>query len=344
MFPNLVTHHVHKCDPLPANNALANWYILAGNGVFVRAETRFCAALLPITAGTVRGLPPLQIRFQLLVPRIPARLLDTTLADARRARRLDHGLNEVLYQFHHHGRAVQVKKSAQQIIPTRVATSVTTAVADAAALLCTLHSHGNMRAFFSQTDNADEQGARLYAVIGRLDSEPEMRLRVGVYGYWLPLPLTAVFTGHGPFKDLFQPVSQSASQVVRWSGEYAKKLTGSSEEKKMTNNYFNNDHATNDDLTSSPYELEEPIVIKGFSATYDRKFNLGNFESLNPAITIWVKSVVPEGEAFDLHYPICRVCGWISTRWPCCSRVGKKTAVCSPIPSPCMMWSAPAPV
>lgn len=47
--------------------------------------------------------------------------------------------------------------------------------------------------------------------------------------------------------------------------------------------------------------LEEPVTIKGFSATYDRKFNLGNFESLNPAITVWIKTNVAEGDAFDLH-------------------------------------------
>lgn len=46
--------------------------------------------------------------------------------------------------------------------------------------------------------------------------------------------------------------------------------------------------------------LEEPVQIKGFAVTYDRKFNLGNFESLNPAITIWVKTRVPDGVAFDL--------------------------------------------
>ncbi|MCC6607956.1 MAG: hypothetical protein IT327_32420 [Anaerolineae bacterium] len=94
-----------------------------------------------------------------------------------------------MYQFHHHGRAVQVKKPAQQTTPTIVATSVTTAVADAASIICDLRSHGNMRAFFSQTDNVDERGARLYAVIGRLDSKPEIWQRVGVYGYWLALPL-----------------------------------------------------------------------------------------------------------------------------------------------------------
>lgn len=55
------------------------------------------------------------------------------------------------------------------------------------------------------------------------------------------------------------------------------------------------------------YGLEEPVQLKGFAVTYDRKFNLGNFEALNPAITIWVKTQVAEGETFDLHHARERV-------------------------------------
>jgi PRTRC genetic system protein A len=136
---------------------------------------------------------------------MPARLLDTILSDARRARRLDggrpdSGLNEVLYQFHHHGQTVQVKKPPQQATPV----SVLAPGCDDANILCDLHSHGNMPAFFSQTDDADEQAAKLYAVIGKLDTAPEIRLRVGVYGYWMALPIPAVFTGNGLFNDLHQ--------------------------------------------------------------------------------------------------------------------------------------------
>ena len=53
-------------------------------------------------------------------------------------------------------------------------------------------------------------------------------------------------------------------------------------------------------FVDAAHALEEPITVKGFSATYDRKINLGNYESLNPAMTVWVKTGVPEGEAFDL--------------------------------------------
>ena len=203
MFNNLVTYHVHKHDHLPGNDALAYQYVLASNGVFVRAETRFFTVLLPVTACTVRGLKPLSHSFQLHVPRMPTQLLDTILSDARRARRPDggrpdNGLNEVLYQFHHHGQTVQVKKPPQQA----TAVSVLAPGCDDANILCDLHSHGNMSAFFSQTDDADEQAAKLYAVIGKLDTAPEIRLRVGVYGYWMALPIMAVFTGNSPFKDL----------------------------------------------------------------------------------------------------------------------------------------------
>lgn len=76
-----------------------------------------------------------------------------------------------------------------------------------------------------------------------------------------------------------------------------------------TNSYLNgNSHLTAaDDRNGFAYQLEEPVQTKGFAAAYDRKFNCGNFESLNPAITIWVKTGAPEGEAFDLHHARERV-------------------------------------
>jgi len=150
-------------------------------------------------ACTVRGLAPLGRQFWLKCPRLPAQLLHAVLADGRRARQPDGRLNETLYQIHHHGRTVQVRKPAQQ----GTATTVVATGGDDPAVVCDLHSHGHMPAFFSPTDDADEQGLRLYAVMGRLDSVPEMRLRLGVCGYWQPLPLTAVFSDAGPFLDLY---------------------------------------------------------------------------------------------------------------------------------------------
>ena len=67
-----------------------------------------------------------------------------------------------------------------------------------------LHSHHALRAYFSATDDADERGFALYGVVGRLDTAaPEVALRAGAFGHWLPLPWSRVFAGdRGPFRDL----------------------------------------------------------------------------------------------------------------------------------------------
>jgi hypothetical protein len=59
-----------------------------------------------------------------------------------------------------------------------------------------------MGAFWSGTDNGDEQGFRAYGVIGRLDERPEIRLRLGVYGYWFPVPVSQLFDGPAGFVDI----------------------------------------------------------------------------------------------------------------------------------------------
>lgn len=82
MFNNLVTYHVYQAHPLPPNNAQAYQYILAANGLFVRAETRFWQACLLVAPCMVRGLQPLQPRFTLKTGRLPAFLLAAAIADS----------------------------------------------------------------------------------------------------------------------------------------------------------------------------------------------------------------------------------------------------------------------
>ncbi|MGH2538061.1 MAG: Mov34/MPN/PAD-1 family protein [Candidatus Promineifilaceae bacterium] len=95
------------------------------------------------------------------------------------------------------------RRAVAQTIQRATGASVVAAGNDDPAILCELHSHGNMSPFGSRTDDADEPGACIYAVIGRLGTAPEIHDRMGVYGgYWHPLPVTAVFTGNGGFTDL----------------------------------------------------------------------------------------------------------------------------------------------
>jgi PRTRC genetic system protein A len=199
MFANVATYHVHRSNPLPPNDANAYQYVLAASGVYLRAGSRFFDVLLPLARCPIRGLAPLEPHFRLKVPRLPGRLLVAVLLDAQRARRPDGDLNEALYHFHHNGARVRVVKPAQRA----TATAVVGAEADAAGVILDLHSHGTMGAFWSGTDDNDEQGFRVYGVIGRLDERPEIRLRLGVYGYWFPIPVGVLFDNREGFVDIF---------------------------------------------------------------------------------------------------------------------------------------------
>ena len=57
-----------------------------------------------------------------------------------------------------------------------------------------IHSHNNMKAFFSHTDDKDEKATRLYTVIGRLDKFlPEMKTRISNGGKFHEIDPSEVF-------------------------------------------------------------------------------------------------------------------------------------------------------
>lgn len=56
------------------------------------------------------------------------------------------------------------------------------------------------------------------------------------------------------------------------------------------------------DFPNSSSEHADPIQLNGLSVTYDRRFSMGNFEYLHPAITLWLNCTVAKGEPLDLHH------------------------------------------
>ncbi len=202
MFPNLIRYVTHTSQTLPPIKALAYEYVFGSNGIFLRAENRFADVLIPIVPApqlTVRGLYPLAPSVELKMPKMPQGLLSDVLADARQMRVLGK-LNEVLYRFHYDEKRVHVVRPQQDNSPTHVHT-----LGDGGPdVILEIHSHGNMKAYWSATDNTDEKGFRFYAVVGRLDSSmPQICLRLGVYGYYYQITQESLFTNThlSPFTD-----------------------------------------------------------------------------------------------------------------------------------------------
>ena len=195
-LPNPVDYQVYTGGPLSTPQLYS--YILHGGGVVKYGAGDHFQAQIPVSNGVqITGLPPLLATFELHRPLIPARWLTAVLDHARQAG-TQHRMArpaEAMYHFHWDDDRWRVAIPEQLADPSRVGYSG----GDAPSIVLDLHSHHEMDAFFSETDDADEQGLRIYGVIGKIYSRPELRLRVGVYGDWLELKPTEVFEHLGPF-------------------------------------------------------------------------------------------------------------------------------------------------
>lgn len=57
-----------------------------------------------------------------------------------------------------------------------------------------IHSHNNMNAFFSKTDNRDEKAARVYAVVGKISGLfPEIKVRIANSRSFVEIDPSVVF-------------------------------------------------------------------------------------------------------------------------------------------------------
>jgi len=188
----LVDYLVARNGP-PPRLGLAYDYVVAGDGLYVVADNRYLAARVPVARATVRGLPSLYASLTLRAGRLPQRFWDQIVAVACARPKC-----EVLL-------AVTLDPTGYRLLrPAQIAGPASVVYRPPRDALLQIHSHGAYPAHFSRTDDADEQGFGLYGVVGRLGSErPEVALRVGVYGYFLPVPWEAVFAGdRGPFHDI----------------------------------------------------------------------------------------------------------------------------------------------
>lgn len=181
---------------LPPRSGLAYDYVLARDGLYVVAGNAHLAVRVPVARCLVRGLAPVHAACTLRHGRLPAALWDEVVRVARLSATIGH---ETLLAVVH-----EPPCGYRLLRPPQVAGATRVVYRPSAGTVLEIHSHHCMPAYFSRTDDADEQGLRLYGVLGRLDgARPEVALRVGAYGHYLPLPWEAVFAGErGRVRDV----------------------------------------------------------------------------------------------------------------------------------------------
>ena len=163
-------------------------YVLGADGVYVQSQGAHLAARVLLAPCRVRGLARMAETVALRNGPIPLRLLAAGLGWFQ-----EDPDTERLFAVRWDGAAYRL------VVPPQTGSETSLAYEPPAGVVAEVHSHGRARAFFSATDDADEQGLRIYGVAGRLGSPlPELRLRIGVYGHFAPVTLAQVFTGADP--------------------------------------------------------------------------------------------------------------------------------------------------
>lgn len=157
-------------------------YLVASNGVFIRAENPLLKATIYIAEADIRGLAPLQEKVELVHGKVPDRLgqLATSIMQG--------ACDREVYV------AIAWEGEYRLRMPEQCGEGVSVEYHCVPNTVVELHSHGRMQAFFSSTDTRDEQGLRVYGVIGEANNLwPTCLLRIGIYGYFGELLWRDVF-------------------------------------------------------------------------------------------------------------------------------------------------------
>ena len=206
VFGGLVRHQVARADS-------QEWWHLrpgidwlyAANGIFkrasngiVEAQGRACALDYAVP-GLLDLLP--YVRWPAWPRRLPGALLAPLLADAQRAASDEPIARPIEKQYFFVWRddVRVVAPRGQEASAVRVRYPMPAS----GTVLLDLHSHHRMRAYFSATDDADDQGLSVSAVIGNIFQRPAIVVRLNIYGLHCPVPAGMVFDTLGPFVDRY---------------------------------------------------------------------------------------------------------------------------------------------
>ena len=207
----LLGHHIATAgEPLPPPAPGITW-IWAADGIYKRGVSDEFDILVPLPGGSTPSVPGLArllpaVTFRRYDRRLPGQLLAGMLAHARKVCDRASGLMVMREQQYFVTRdrdsgVLHARVPPQDATAGRVRYD---ALQSGAPVLLDLHSHHQMAAYFSATDNRDDTGLGISAVIGRIFDQPEIAVRLCCYGHTHPLPALAIFDSLAGCRDTYE--------------------------------------------------------------------------------------------------------------------------------------------
>lgn len=176
-------------------------YVVGANGIFIQAEREGLSVVMPENIFRRIRLAGLDdVAPKIWMPGlVPAEILTAMLTTAWRALPC-----EALFYCSH----PKDQQEWQIDLPDQLNSPLSVHAVDkfdplSQNAVLEVHSHGSAPAFFSETDDKEENGFRIYAVIGNLDRRPaSISVRVSVYGHRALIPYQYVFEANPEVIDV----------------------------------------------------------------------------------------------------------------------------------------------
>jgi hypothetical protein len=193
--PKLIGHRISARENDPIDAALFE-YLLAGNGLIVRAKRREFAVSLPLYLQRISGLNIASIGISWAKPRIAPSLWQGILSHAR-DKHTSSDFKEEVYLIYWDEEHSSWQWRASGRARNWASTVADDTLPEYAQCCIELHTHPPGALEFSRADDADELGKfRIFAILIDIHDKPKIRFRCGVYEHLVPIP--AVWVGEMP--------------------------------------------------------------------------------------------------------------------------------------------------
>ena len=194
------------------SNNLPTGFIWAGNGIFRSVTRQEFKAVVYHREVHTPGLPGLKQEFKLLVPPVPHTKVKAIIERIQQ----EPDLEQLFYLYWRGdwtpstdappgGRSEASNPCGanplglcdrwEVLYPEQECTPSTCIACDRfpEPAVIEIHSHGAARAFFSGTDDLEEDGCRISTVIGKSNGQLEIVSRVCVHGLFLPISSNLIY-------------------------------------------------------------------------------------------------------------------------------------------------------
>lgn len=200
--PKFVEHKIASAQT-EAITAVMFEYLMAGNGLFIRAKRREFSVCLPVCREPIKGLPEVNSGIVWHKPRIPRYIWEQILENARIGSDCKNFREDVFVIFWHEATSQWCWKNISKERQW-ARTIADDSLAEYGEACIELHTHPAGAIHFSPADNRDESGKfRIFGILIDIHSpNPKIRFRCGVYDYFAQIPADYISEMPENFLDL----------------------------------------------------------------------------------------------------------------------------------------------